>query len=49
VDPDARVVTIFTAPEAPTTLDHNQILDGGAVLPGFTLSLPDLFAELDAA
>jgi Uma2 family endonuclease len=49
VDPDARVVTVYSGPEASSTLDQNQTLDGGAVLPGFTLSLPNLFAELDAA
>jgi Uma2 family endonuclease len=48
VDPDARVVTVHTGPEESSTLDQNQDLDGGAVLPGFTLSLPGLFAELDA-
>ena len=47
VDLDARVVTVFTGPEESSTLDPNGVLDGGAVLPGFTLPLPGLFAELD--
>jgi Uma2 family endonuclease len=49
VDLDARTVTVFTGPEECSTLDQNQVLDGGAVLPGFTLPLPGLFAELDEA
>src|SRR5436853_1355306 len=36
VDPEARVVTVFTGPEECSTLDQNQVLDGGVVLPGFT-------------
>lgn len=47
VDLDARVVTVFTGPEESFTLDQTQTLDGGAVLPGFTLPLAGLFAELD--
>ncbi|NLU22701.1 MAG: Uma2 family endonuclease, partial [Phycisphaerae bacterium] len=47
VDLDARTVTVFTGPAESSTLDQNQTLDGGAVLPGFTLPLPGLFAELD--
>jgi Uma2 family endonuclease len=48
VDLDDRTVTVFTGPEESTTVDQNQILDGGDVLPGFTLPLAGLFAELDA-
>lgn len=47
VDPRARTVAVYTSPDASVTLDADQTLDGGAVLPGFTLSLGDLFAELD--
>jgi Uma2 family endonuclease len=47
VDPAARTVTVFTSPERFTVLDATQTLDGGSVLPGFTLALADLFAELD--
>ncbi len=47
VDPDARTVTVFTAPEQSKELNEDQILDGGDVLPGFTLALRELFAELD--
>jgi Uma2 family endonuclease len=47
VDPEARTVAVYTAPEGPTVLAQADTLDGGAVLPGFTLPLRDLFAELD--
>jgi Uma2 family endonuclease len=47
VDPNARTVSVYTAPEGPTVLTEADTLDGAAVLPGFTLHLRDLFAELD--
>jgi Uma2 family endonuclease len=45
VDPASRSVTVYTAPDRSTVLDANATLTGGAVLPGFELSLRDLFAE----
>jgi Uma2 family endonuclease len=45
VDPDARTVTVFTDPTTPKVLTMADTLDGGAVLPGFTLSLADLFND----
>jgi Uma2 family endonuclease len=47
VDPRARTVSVYDAPERSTCLDVAQTLDGGDVLPGFALSLADLFGELD--
>lgn len=47
VDPQSRQVEIFTSVEQRQVLDSTQVLDGGDVLPGFTLSLADLFAALD--
>jgi Uma2 family endonuclease len=47
VDPETRTVDVYTAPEQSTRLHETQILTGGTVLPGFTLTLQDLFAELD--
>lgn len=47
VDPEARTVMVYTAPDQSVRLDESQTLDGGAVLPGFALPLRDLFAELD--
>ena len=47
VDPEARTVAVHTSPGQFTVLNENQTLDGGVVLPGFSLALRDLFAELD--
>jgi Uma2 family endonuclease len=47
VDPEARTVSVYTGSSDPTVLTEADTLDGGTVLPGFTLSLRDLFAELD--
>ncbi|HKI32638.1 MAG TPA: Uma2 family endonuclease [Gemmataceae bacterium] len=47
VDPATRTVSVYTAPESPIVLTEADTLDGGTVLPGFTLPLRDLFAELD--
>ena len=50
IDPHKRTAEVYTTPDAPTaTLGENQALDGGAVLPGFTLPLAELFARLPAA
>ena len=47
VDPRARTVAVYEAPDQPTVLEVGQTLDGGEVLPGFALPMADLFAELD--
>jgi Uma2 family endonuclease len=44
VDPEKRVVDVYTAPDQSVRLAEGQSLDGGDVLPGFTLSLRELFA-----
>jgi Uma2 family endonuclease len=50
IDPRKRAAEVYTAPDAPdATLDEAQALDGGDVLPGFTLPLAELFANLPAA
>ena len=50
IDPRKRAAEIYTTPDAPSgTLDESQALDGGKVLPGFTLPLAELFARLPAA
>ena len=46
-DPGARTVDVYTAPDQVTRLTEADTLDGGGVLPGFTLPLRDWFAELD--
>jgi Uma2 family endonuclease len=45
VDPRKRQVAVYTAPDMVTILDENGTLDGAPVLPGFTLSVRDWFAE----
>jgi Uma2 family endonuclease len=47
VDPETRTVQVYTAPDQCSLLRENDTLDGGAVLPGFTLALAGLFATLD--
>ena len=47
IDPRARTVVVYTSATASTTLTAADTLDGGPVLPGFTLPLQQLFAELD--
>ncbi len=47
VDPAPRIVRVFLPSGAVESLDVSQTLDGGDVLPGFTLVLSELFAELD--
>ncbi len=50
IDPRKRQAQVYTAPDAPAaTLDEAQALDGGNVLPGFTLPLAELFAHFPAA
>jgi Uma2 family endonuclease len=47
VDLERRSATVHTSPDASKDLDEKSILDGGDVLPGFSLALKELFAELD--
>jgi Uma2 family endonuclease len=46
VDPEARQVEVFTSPTSKRVVAEGELLDGGDVLPGFTLNLRELFAEL---
>jgi Uma2 family endonuclease len=43
VDPEKRTVDVYTSVDDFTTLDETQSLDGGAVLPGLTLSIKAWF------
>jgi len=47
IDARARTVAVYTSVTHVTTLSPSDTLDGGLVLPGFTLPLEKLFAELD--
>jgi Uma2 family endonuclease len=47
VDPDAETVTVFAPDRDPVTLQGEDMLDGGDVLPGLRTTVA-IFAELDA-
>lgn len=47
IDAGARTVAVYTTATNVATLTETDTLDGGFVLPGFTLRLQDLFTELD--
>ena len=49
VDPASRSVTVYTAADQSMVLDADATLTGGDLLPGFALSLRDLFAETGEA
>jgi Uma2 family endonuclease len=46
VDPYKRTVVVFTAPDECVTLTEKDTLDGGTVMPGFTLKIKALYAHL---
>ncbi len=47
IDPRSRTATVFNSPEDSVTLSEADRLDGGDVLPGFSLPLRRLFAKLE--
>jgi Uma2 family endonuclease len=47
IDPKSRTAVVHTSPKTMTKLSEGQALDGGDVLPGFSLSLAELFECLD--
>jgi Uma2 family endonuclease len=49
VDPLRRIVSVYTSPDQCEELSEQQTLDGGNVLPGFSLPLAQLFARLPGA
>lgn len=48
IDPQARTGSIYTAPDQARTIGENESLEGGEVLPGYTLPLSQVFAHLPA-
>jgi Uma2 family endonuclease len=44
VDPASRTVSVFRPDAAPRTLGEGDILDGGDILPGFSLPVAEIFA-----
>lgn len=47
VDPKKRTVRVFTSPDDVAELKATDSLDGGDVLPGFSVPVSRLFADLD--
>jgi Uma2 family endonuclease len=48
IDPRARTAEAYTSPARRKAIGSDGSLDGGKVLPGFSLKLKDLFARLPA-
>lgn len=46
IDPDARTVRVYTSPDKVRELTAKDTLDGGDVLPGFSVPVAQLFADL---
>jgi Uma2 family endonuclease len=46
-DLESRIVTVYTRAQGVAVYGSSQTLDGGEVLPGFTVVLNDLFSKLD--
>ena len=47
VDPKKRSITVYLRPDHGEVFREGQVVDGGPVLPGFKLSVSELFGELD--
>lgn len=45
VYPEEKSVKVYTSPDEATIVDENGVLDGGTVLPGFSLAVKDWFAK----
>ena len=43
IDPEQQTVEIYSPDVAPQTLDNSDTLNGGDILPGFTLPVKDIF------
>jgi Uma2 family endonuclease len=47
IDPVSRTVTVYRPDGVPAISDQTQVLDGGEVLPGLSISLAELFGVMD--
>ena len=47
IDPESGSANVFTSPTQMTPIPADGTLDGGTILPGFTLSLRELFARAE--
>lgn len=48
VYPKSREVVVYSSPNDAITLTGDDLLEGGTILPGFSLPVSQIFAELDA-
>jgi Uma2 family endonuclease len=48
VYPKSRAIYVYQAPNKITVLSGDETLDGGDVLPGFSVNVHDIFAVLDS-
>jgi Uma2 family endonuclease len=46
IDPRKRTITVLAPGQEPRTLTVGDTLDGGDVLPGFSVAVDDIFAQL---
>ena len=46
IDPRKRIVQVYTSPDDVTELDEHDTLDGGGVLPGFSVPVASLLRQL---
>ena len=44
VDPEQTTITVITSGKSTRVLQSNDTLDGGDVLPGFTVPVAEIFA-----
>ena len=49
INPESRAVRVDGSNKPSVVLRENDSLDGGQVLPGFSVSIRDIFAKVDAA
>ncbi len=47
VDPTSRTVTVYRGQDAILTLRSGSVVEGGDVVPGWRMSVAELFATLD--
>lgn len=47
IDPESKTVSTYSPGAQPRTLRAGEMLDGSDVLPGFSLAVTELFAELE--
>lgn len=46
VEPRSRTIDVYTSPTDKRTLNENDTLDGGTVLPGFTIPVAEIFSKI---